>query len=177
MKINIIPFGDSYERECLDLIKKIVTDGFIDEGIDIKRDKKHLDEELLIQFTRLKEFSHHYFLAQKDNKVVGMIAYLQPCEAVKLAMKSLKIKSSSIIEIVAVYVHPDHQRKGIGSMLFKKMKGILHKNNIDYFAVSTGYKKGRAFWTKKLGEVSVLFPTYYSGHPCSAWIRKVGDII
>lgn len=154
-----------------------MTDGFIDEGIDIKKEKKHLDEELLIQFDRLKKFSRHYLLAQEGKAIVGMIAYLQPCDAVKLAMKSLNIKSTSIREIVAVYVHPDHQRQGIGTKLFTEMLGILRHDKAEYFAVSTGYKKGRAFWTKKLGKASVVFPTYYSGHPCSVWIRKVGDIL
>lgn len=177
MEIKIIPCKKVYERECLDLIKRIVTDGFIDEGIDIEKDKKHLDEELEIQNNRIKKFSQNYLLAQNDNKVVGMIAYLQPCDAVKIAMKSLNIVSTSIQEIVAVYVHPDHQLKGIGSKLFFKMLSILQQKNVEYFAVSTGYKKGRAFWTKKLGEVSVLLPTYYSGYPCSVWIKKVGDII
>lgn len=176
MEIKITPFKKIYEKECLDLIKIVVVDGFIDEGIDIIKEKKHLDEELDIQFGRLKEFSHHYFLAQKEKAIVGMIAYLQPCEAVKLAMKKIQISSKSIQEIVAVYIHPDYQRRGIGSQLFTKMLGILKDSKVEFFAVSTGYKKGRSFWTKKLGKESVVFPTYYNGYPCSIWIRKVGDI-
>lgn len=177
MKINIIPFGDSFEIECLNLIKRIVIDGFIEEGIDIKKEKKHLDSELEIQKDRIKKYSRNYFLAQNGDKIVGMIAYLEPCEVVRISAEKIHIDIKLVQEIVAVYVHPDHQRQGIGSLLLSHILQVLKNKEVMYLAVSTGYKKGRAFWTKKLGQVSVLLPTYYSGYPCSVWIRKVGDIL
>jgi GNAT superfamily N-acetyltransferase len=177
METRIIPYSKTFENDCFDLIKRIVTDGFVEEGIDIRKEKKHLDEELRIQFERIREHSHHYLLAQKGKAVIGMIAHLQPCGAVRLAMKNLDMGSPSIREIVAVYVHPDYQRRGIGSRLFSEMLDVLRHDKVEYFSVSTGYKKGRAFWTKKLGRVSELLPAYYNGHPCSVWIRKVSDIM
>lgn len=176
MQITIHPFQKEDESSCLDIIQQVVVDGFVEEGINIQIEKVHLQEELDNQKNRIQQNYKNYFVAQTDDNIVGLIAYLEPCDAVLMALKELKINPVSIKEIVALYVNPLFQRQGIGSLLFSKIISVLKKQNTEYFAISTGYKKGRSFWTKKLGKESVVFPTYYSGWPCSVWMRKV-DVI
>ena len=40
METRIIPYSKTFENDCFDLIKRIVTDGFVEEGIDIRKEKK-----------------------------------------------------------------------------------------------------------------------------------------
>lgn len=177
MKIKLTQFIHDDKIECFNLIDRIVIDGFIEEGVNITKEKNHLNSELEIQKKRIEQFPDNYYIAKDRKIIVGMIAYMRPCKAVELAAEKLKIDIKLIQEIVAVYVHPHYQRRGIGSMLFDHIINILQNKKTVYFSVSTGYKKGRSFWTKKLGQESVLLPTYYDGHPCNVWIRKIDSII
>jgi GNAT superfamily N-acetyltransferase len=176
MQSTIHPFQESDKKACLDIIYGVVVDGFIETGIDIQKEKDHLSEELAIQETRINQYFSNYFVIKKEKKVIGMVAYLEPCEAVYIALKELKISPISIREVISLYVDPAYQRQGVGSQLFSKIISEIKKLNIEYFAISTGYKKGRNFWTKKLGQESIVLPTYYSGWPCSVWIKKVNDV-
>lgn len=177
MTLTIQQFSKEYTRDCLDIIKRVVTDGFVESGIDIEKEKSHLENELRNQRDRIHAYANHYFLALGNTHLIGMIAYLDPCDAVHIAAKQLDIPITLVQEIVAVYVHPDFQRKGVGSALFSHMGGVFRKQHIPYFAVSTGYVRGKSFWTKKLGRESVILSTYYEGTPCHVWIRPVGDIL
>ncbi len=69
-------------------------------------------------------------MAKYNDSLVGMIAHLEPSEPVVIIAKQLNIPVSSIREIVAVYVHPAHQRKGIGSQLFSYMGTALRERHI-----------------------------------------------
>lgn len=177
MEILIDKMQEIDKQGCLDLIENVVVAGFIEEGIDIQKEKKHLADELEIQRKRIDQNSSHYVVAKQHTNIIGMIAYLTPCEVVDMAVKELQLNPQSIYEIISLYVNPHFQRKGVGSLLFENILLQLKHNKVEYFAISTGYKKGRSFWSKKLGKESIIYPTYYSGWPCSVWLKKVDDIL
>lgn len=177
MTITAQPYTDTYEKDCFHIIEKVVIDGFIESGVDIQKNPSHLSNELKLQRDRLLSFPNKYFIAIQNYRAIGMIAHLNPCNAVEIVANNQNIPIIDIQEIVAVYVHPDFQRIGIGSKLFTHMGSVLKAQHIPYFALSTGYKRGKQFWTKKLGEESEILPTYYEGHPCHVWIRDVDDIL
>lgn len=177
MVITIQPYSETHKEGCLKIIKKVVIDGFVESGVDIQKEPGHLERELINQENRINEYSKQYYLALDDKNMVGMIAYLDPSEPVQIVAKQLQIPIDQIREIIAVYVHPDFQRKGVGSELFTFMGNVLREKKIQYFALSTGYMRGKKFWSKKLGNESQILPTYYEGHPCHVWIRNVDDIL
>ncbi len=177
MNTQISKLHDAEIQKYLLFIESIVTEGFIDTGIDIVKEKQHLLNEIAIQSNRVLQSPNQYLLARQNNNIVGSIAYMTPCEAVQIAAKKLNIPLTSLTEIVAVYVHKKHRLKGIGSALFTTMLKLLKQNNITYAALSTGYAKGKAFWRHRLGPESLVLPDYYEGHPCFVWIRKIDDIL
>lgn len=177
MEITIQPYAEEFKTSCLNIIRKVVIDGFIESGVDIQKEPGHLERELINQENRIHAIPKQYYVATQDTQVVGMIAYLDPSEPVQIVAKQLQIPIDQIREIIAVYVHPDFQRKGVGSELLTHMGNVLRDKKIPYFALSTGYLRGKNFWRKKLGNETQILQTYYEGHPCHVWIRNVDDIL
>ena len=76
MTINIHQLKSPDKARCLDIIKKVVIAGFIEERIDINTEKEkiHLNEELACQKERILTHPQNYFIAKNNNQIIGLIA-------------------------------------------------------------------------------------------------------
>ena len=123
----------------------------------------------------MRSYSKNFFIARNDDQIVGSIGHSDPGKSIRMALEKLPGDFSSLQEIVSVYVHPDHQERGLGTMMFEEMKDHLHKAGIKYLAVSSGYEGGILFWQKKLGSATIVLPDYYYGYPAYIWIKETSD--
>jgi GNAT superfamily N-acetyltransferase len=67
----------------------------------------------------------------------------------------------SVPEIKCVYVLPELQGNGVGTILFREMLSHLRNKGIERFCLDSGYRRAKAFWTKRLGDPSVVLPDYW----------------
>lgn len=100
-----------------------------------------------------------FFLIVKDEgKVIGTIEYGAPNEVI---MNSTNGEYKDIKEIGTVFVHPEYQNKGIGSMMLRLMFDELNSNGINEFCLDSGYKTAQKTWTKKLGTPAYILKDFW----------------
>lgn len=110
----------------VDDIEAFYKDAFLKERLDKLRNR-------MIDSSKNGDF----FIAREGNDVVGV------CHIVKHADKN---------QLQAIYILPEHQRKGIGKMLWNKALEIVDPNKDIIVQVATYNKKAIDFY-KKLGFV------------------------
>jgi GNAT superfamily N-acetyltransferase len=118
----------------------------IEEEIDDKRKCLNQDIE--------SEGKNRFFLIAKENdKIIGSIEY-GPSNELIISCTNGELKE--LVEIGTVFVHPDYQKKGIGSRMLNLIFIELEKNGINKFCLDSGYKSAQKIWIKKFG-----FPEYH----------------
>lgn len=135
-----------------EFFRTILTDTF--EKNDISKLKDLLEEEIECKKDYLQQDlksggRDRYFLIAKDEgRVISTIEYGHPNEVI---MDCTKGEYKDIVEIGTVFVHPQYQNKGIGSMMLKLMFDELRNQGMNEFCLDSGYKKAQVTWTKKFG--------------------------
>lgn len=178
MDITIEELNKKDAAEAYHLLTEVIIDNWKTEGIDINKFKKELQGELQGQKDRLDGFCikglPYYLVAKYDEEIVGVIAYGPNEKPIKLALKKLKKSEESMVEVMASYVELSFQRKGIGTKLFNSILEKIKKDDYKYFSLTTGYKKGLKFWSKKLGKPDIILKNYFGeGVHFWVWIRGV----
>jgi len=101
----------------------------------------------------------YHLIAKNKDTIVGTIAYGKPNQII---LDNLKLNSSKTPEIKSVYILPEFQNKGIGSLLFKNILTHLSKNGIKDFCLDSGYRNAQQFWKRKLGDPSFILDKYWT---------------
>lgn len=169
-------FGDI---EALnDFFTMMLEDTFAKEGLadlvdDIKKEieakKHHLHEDL-----NSMGKSRYFLLALDGGRIVGTIEYGQANEVIADCSGG-KLKET--VEIGTVFVHPDYQRQGIGTLMLNVMYLTLMNRNIEEFCLDSGYKRAQKVWKKKFGEPDYLLKDYWSeGFDHMVWRRSLKDV-
>lgn len=154
MNIVITKPHKNDEQAIKKLFTIVITQNFKDYGLYDKY-RGDILYEVGKQISILKEYfesngKNVYFLIAKVNtKIIGTIAYGKPSTDIE---KYYFEKSESIPEIKSLYVIPEYQNKGVGTILLEKIMNELRKNGIKEFCLDSGYPKAQQFWTKKLGK-------------------------
>lgn len=167
--------GDT--EELKQLFTHTITDAFEKEKIDDAQGIKNEINEKITSFSEDLESNgkkRYFLVARLNNKIVGTISY-GPCNA--LALKNSGEKLKDVLEIGTVYILPEYQKKGIGSILVKSMLNELKIRNITDFCLDSGYKRAQVIWRKKFGEPSFVIKDYWgpdSDH--MIWYRKLSDV-
>lgn len=154
-----------------------IGDAFKQDGID---DNEGVQEEVKKQLGLLnldfdtKGSEVFFLIARIEEKIVGTIAYSRPNDLIN---NNLQVDDQNMPEVTSVYVHPEFQGKGVGSLLFNGMLiSLLHKNN-DVFCLDGGYKKSQNFWIKKLGNPTITLKDYWGkGLHHMIWLRNLKDL-
>lgn len=116
----------------------------------------------------------YYLIARLNEKIVGTICVGQPN---KIIAEHLKIKRDKIPEIKSVYVFPEYQRTGVGSILFDNIIATLNKNEISEFCLDCGFKDAQEYWKNKLGEPQLVLKNFYSLNAHHMiWRKQIADI-
>ncbi len=61
-----------------------------------------------------------------------------------------------VVEIGTVFVHPKHQKQGIGNRMLKEILLRMNQEGIKSFCLDSGYKSAQKIWWSKFGP-----PTYH----------------
>jgi GNAT superfamily N-acetyltransferase len=80
----------------------------------------------------------------------------------ELIQKTVKEDLTDFPEIGTVFVHPNYQKHGIGSILLQKMVITLESKKMIGFCLDSGYKQAQIFWQKKLGKPNFLLEHYWN---------------
>lgn len=167
--------------EELDLFfSKVIKDTFEREGLselkdDIKAEIENKNQYLRDDFDSLGK--NRYFMIAIDteyNKVIGTIEYGPASELINIctngAMKDL-------YEVGTVFVHPNFQGRGVGSLLLSVMFLTLLNRGIKEFCLDSGYNNAQKIWKKKFGEPDYLLENYWGeGADHMIWRRNTRDM-
>ncbi|TDL80444.1 N-acetyltransferase [Peribacillus frigoritolerans] len=151
---------------------KVIRDTFEKEGIsEMVGDMK---DEMACKIQYLKtdlesNGENRYFLIGLDGKeIVGSIEYGPVSE---LIVSCTDGAFSRLSEIGTVFVHPDYQKRGIGTLLLNVMLLTLQNRGISEFCLDSGYSSAQKVWKKKFGEPDYFLQNYW-GEGCDHMIWK-----
>jgi GNAT superfamily N-acetyltransferase len=154
---------DTFERNGIaDLVDTIV------EEIEDKR-------SCLNQDIKSDGKSRYFLIAKEADKIVGSIEY-GPCNELILSCTNGELKG--VVEIGTLFVHPDYQKKGIGSRLLNLIFIELKKCGVKEFCFDSGYKSAQKTWVKKFGNPEYHLKDYWGEDADHmVWRISVEDIL
>ena len=158
-----IVLRDTFERnDIANLVDTLV------EEIEDKR--RYLNEDIE------SDSKNRYFLiAKEDDKIVGSIEYGMSNE---LIISCTNGELKDLVEIGTVFVHPEYQKKGIGSRMLNLIFMELEKNGIKEFCLDSGYKSAQKTWINKFGNPEYLLKDYWGEDADHmVWRISVEDVI
>ncbi len=161
-----------------EFFKEVITHTFIKEGVGDRTED--INEEIKTKEKYLKSDldsnggERYFLIAFHDNKVIATIEYGTPNELINSCTKgSLK----NIPEIGTVFVKPDFQGQGIGSLMIKKILIAIEEKGIMEFCLDSGYPTAQMIWLKKFGQADYILKDYWGeGMDHMIWIRALKDI-
>lgn len=178
MNIVITRPAKNDETELESLFTEVILDAFKQDGIESRH--KAIQEEVDKQMNFFRQDIHthgadvFFFIARTEGKIVGTIACSKASELLK---QHLDADLEYVPEITTVYVLPQFQGKGIGSMLLKKMLAHLNEKGFKEACLDGGYRKSQGYWIKKIGHPDVTLKDYWGKDlHHMMWHRKLEDL-
>jgi GNAT superfamily N-acetyltransferase len=140
----------------------VITDTFEREGLagligDIEAEINSKKRYLQLDMDSKGE-KRYFLIALAENKIIGTIEYGL---ASKLIQDCTNGKLGNLVEVGTVFVHPDHQRQGIGNKLLAELIHTLKARGIVEFCLDSGFKNAQTIWKKKYGEPNYLLRDYW----------------
>lgn len=107
-----------------------------------------LEEEIRYKKSLLQRQGKERFflLVERDTQIIGTIEYGPASE---LIMELTNGAYRGIPEVGTVFVHPDHQGRGVGSLMVNAMLLILLGRGFETFCLDSGYARAQAVWKKR----------------------------
>lgn len=171
--------NESDIEELHRFFKITITDTFNKEGVG--DDLEGINEEIKEKKLLLQEYlecdgTEYFFLIVCHNKrIVGAIAYV-PCN--KLIVDFSKGELKNIGEIGTVFVLPEYQRNGIGTIMINAMFISLLSRNVKEFCLDSGYKTAQQIWMKRFGEPRIIIKNHWGeGVDHYIWHCKLKDML
>ena len=96
-----------------------------------------------------------YFLLAIDtsnNKIIGTIEIHSASTLINSCTGGVL---KNLYEIGTVFILPEYQRKGIGSLLLHTMFLTLLSRGITEYCLDSGYKNAQSIWTKSLENLTM----------------------
>lgn len=140
----------------------VITDTFMKEGIgnklsdleqEVEAKQKYLNDDI-----KSNGEKRYFLIALRGEEIIGSIEFGPASE---LIQEHSNGELQELVEVGTVFVHPDHQGKGIGNSLLKAMYGILQKKGVAEFCLDSGYKNAQKIWRKKFGEPDYRLKNYW----------------
>ncbi|WP_430929631.1 GNAT family N-acetyltransferase [Lysinibacillus capsici] len=82
----------------------------------------------------------------------------------EIIQQTIKEELFNCLEIGTVFVHPDYQNRGIGTMLLQKMLLTLENRRVPSFCLDSGYKQAQMIWQKKFGQPDFVLENYWGAN-------------
>lgn len=168
------PGHDDVETLAL-FFRVVVTDTFAKEGL------AEMEEDIEQEIDSKNQYLHwdlksggeqrYFLIALNEGHVVGTIEY-GPANATIRQHASWNIQE--IMEVGTVFVHPDYQGRGIGSLLLNVIWLSMMERGYREFCLDSGYSAAQSIWKKKFGEPDVLLQDYWGeGLHHMIWRRPI----
>lgn len=162
----------------IDFFQLVVNDTFSKEGISHL--KEDMEEEIQNKIHHLhmdlkSDGKERYFLIALDHdRVIGTIEH-GPCS--QLITECTNGAFKNLIEIGTVFVRPEYQNQGIGTLLLNVIYLSLQSQGIDQLCLDSGYAHAQKVWKKKFGDPDYLLKNYWGeGQDHMIWGRNIKDL-
>ncbi len=164
-------------EELNQFFSKVIRDTFDRQGLSELLDDMKDEIESKKQYLKTDLDSNgenrYFLIALYENEIVGSIEYGPVSELITTCTEGTYRDD---IEIGTVFVHPDYQRRGLGTLLLNLMLLTLQNRGINEFCLDSGYKNAQNVWTKKFGEPDYLLKDYWgAGSDHMIWKRTTND--
>lgn len=195
--VTIVPLAPQHKDRAFAVIERAIADSFkwefrhpeskerkyMPKDIDyldvinqeVAKQRKHLQESLSGEVEGRK-----YLAAfSEGGRICGIMGYDRSIsgEIVKALphFSHLVHKEDIDAQVIAAYVDPDFQQKGIASQLFNTILNEFGREGIRRFALFSGYEKGQIAWTRLLHAApNVSLVNYYEdGADCWVWVMEL----
>ena len=107
-----------------------------------------------------------------NNRVVGLIGYGPPSENIRTYSPR---DVTGVAEIQSVYILPEYQRLGIGTILWNAIVLSLWQHGISEACLDSSFARAQAYWRAKIGEPTVTAEKH--GHTYMIWYRATRDLV
>jgi GNAT superfamily N-acetyltransferase len=183
MKGGVLIFDFEIRRpqaeDCEELnqfFRIVITDTFGREGLS------HLKEDIETEIATKNQFlkndlesngeKRYFWLAidKYTDRIIGTIEYGPASELINVCTEgALK----NVIEIGTVFVLPNFQKQGIGTVLLNVMLLTLQNKGIKEFCLDSGYSSAQRIWKMKFGAPDYLLRDYWGkGQDHMIWKRN-----
>lgn len=158
------------------LWKKVIDQAFIEEGLDQYHNPSHELEFKMKQFdAALTQESTHYFLAFKNNFLIGTIAYGSPPNSGILKRTNQALKDK--VEIGSLYIDPTLQKHGYGSVLLIFLLEYLLENGVYEVCFDSIIETSKKIWSRMFGEPKYKIRSKKHDFTHMIWLVNVKDSI
>lgn len=169
-KEDVNQLNDFFQLVLKDTFEKNGIENLVEDYEQEIREKR----EFLNEDIETGGKKRYFLVAEISNNIVGTIAY---GPANHLINKCTNDKLKDLIEIGTVFVHPDYQKKGIGSFMLNYMYDVLNRKDIKEFCLDSGYKNAQKTWLKKFGDPEYHFEGYWGeGTDYMIWRVKLENV-
>lgn len=142
----------------------VIQDTFAKEGIaELVDDQQHewkTKKQYVAMDLESQGKKRFFWLALnvETDEIIGTIEY---GEANEIIQQTIKEDLSQCPEIGTIFVHPNYQNRGIGTMLLEKMLMTLKNRRVLGFCLDSGYKQAQIIWQKKFGQPDFVLENYW----------------
>lgn len=104
-----------------------------------------------------------FLLGEYQGQIIATIEYGPPSE---LLLQCTNQELLGVPEIGTVFVCPNHQRRGVASLLLRTLFQELSQAQIDQVCLDSGYPLAQEIWTHIFGEPTYVLKDFWSpgGH-------------
>ncbi len=158
--------------------ENVITDTFKNEGVghlheficnEINEKVKYFEEDI-----KTNGLNRFYLVLKNEKEIIATAGFGPPGPSV---LETCDNSITSLNEIGAVFVHPEYQGKGFGSLILNAIHSAALSRGIKQVMLDSGYKKAQIFWTKKLGMPTKIIKDYWDvGVDHMIWVYDIEDI-
>jgi GNAT superfamily N-acetyltransferase len=167
-----------YVEELKQFFSLVLTDTYAKEGLADRvqeMEQEIQDKENLVREDLASDGEKRYFLmALVNGKIIGTIEYGATSQ---LVIDCTEGRLKGVIEVGTVFVHPDYQKQGVGSLLLNIIYLTFLNRKIKEFCLDSGYPNAQKVWQKKLGMPAYILKDYWGvGYDHMVWRKPTSEL-
>jgi N-acetylglutamate synthase-like GNAT family acetyltransferase len=175
-----ISYAKIEERDLInEFFRYVLMDTFINneisELVDTLNDEIEDKRRCLEQAFESAGKERCFLIAKHKGFIVGSVEYGPPND---LILSCTNGELRMLTEIGTVFVHPEYQKKGIGSQLLISILLEMKKSGIEEFCLDSGYKIAQRIWISKLGRPQYHLKDYWGKNADHMiWRKNVDEVL
>lgn len=116
----------------------------------------------------------YFYIGKIDDRIIGCISH-GPCgPEISECSKGVY---DHYREIGSVFVRPEYQGQGIGSLLLNTMFLTMKAKGYTEFVLDSGYPSAQKIWSQKFGPPSIIAKDYWDeSYDHMVWFKTFEDI-